>query len=224
MTTRLQNNTTTILLIRHGQTDWNAQGRWQGHRDIPLNEMGQAQAAALAKRLADWSIQAVYSSDLKRAAMTAVPLATALNQQPIFTPIWRERDVGDFSGLTGTEAREKYPDVWDAMKNGLLNPPNGESSLKLRVRAVAAYEQVVAKHAGEMVAVISHGGTLANVIAHVLEIPPERYGRFRLSGNAGLSIVTITQTHGPHLTLLNDTSHLSQNGLSHPLAQETARI
>ncbi len=192
--------------------------------DIPLNEMGRAQASALAQRLADWPIQAVYSSDLKRAAMTAVPLATALNQQPIFDPIWRERNVGDFAGLTGSEARQKYPGVWDAMQHGLLNPPNGEDYVALRKRAVAAFERVREQHENEMVAVVSHGGILSHVIAHVLEIPVDRYGRFRLSGNAGLSIIEIDQQHGQRLSLLNDTSHLTQNGLAHPNRRETQNI
>ncbi len=202
--------TTTILLIRHGQTDWNAQSRWQGHTDIPLNETGQAQAQALARRLAHWPIRAVYSSDLKRAAMTAVPLATSLNLQPVLDPLWRERDVGDFGGLTSQEARERYPEAWSSMKNGLLSPPNGEDWQALRKRAAAAFEQVTARHEGEMVAVVSHGGTLANVIAHVLQIPVDRYGRFRLNGNTGLSIVEILEGRCPHLTLLNDTSHIEK--------------
>lgn len=200
--------TTTILLVRHGQTDWNAQQRWQGHRDIPLNEMGQRQAAALARRLQNWPIQAVYASDLKRAAMTAVSIATPHTLQPIFDPQWRERDLGDFSGLTSEEIRQQYPDIWQKMRHGLLAPPNGEDWRDLRRRAVTAFEQVVSGHAGEMVAVVSHGGLLANVVAHVLEIPVDRYGRFRLSGNTGLSIIEITEEHGARLTRLNDTAHL----------------
>lgn len=205
------NGTTTLLLIRHGQTDWNAAGRWQGHMDIPLNETGQTQATALADRLAGWPIRAVYSSDLQRAAMTAVPLAAALNLKPILDPLWRERDVGDFSGLTGAEARQRYPQAWVEMKNGLLNPPNGENFRDLRARAVAAYKHIITKHAGEMIAIVSHGGTLANVIAHVLEIPVDRYGRFRLNGNTGLSIIKNNAQHGAQLILLNDTSHLTHN-------------
>ena len=215
--------TTTILLIRHGQTDWNAQGRWQGHNDIPLNETGQAQAQALARRLASWPIQAVYASDLKRAAMTAVSVATALNQQPILDSLWRERDVGDFGGLTSQEVRDRFPDIWATMKNGLLAPPNGEGWQALRARAVAAFKQVAARHEGAMVAVVSHGGTLANVIAHVLQIPVDQYGRFRLSGNTGLSIVEFLEGRGPHLTLLNDTSHL-QNHVMPEKIQGTAEI
>ena len=205
--------TTTILLIRHGQTDWNAESRWQGHLDIPLNTTGQAQAQALTRRLASWPIQAVYASDLKRAAMTAVTLASALNQEPIYDPMWREGDVGDFGGLTSQEAKERFPEAWTTIKNGLLTPPNGEDWQTLRARAAQAFESVAGRHEGEMVAVVSHGGTLANVIAHVLEIPVDKYGRFRVSGNTGLSIVEITEARGPHLTLLNDTSHLENHVL-----------
>jgi broad specificity phosphatase PhoE len=205
---------TTILLVRHGQTDWNAQQRWQGHLDIPLNETGQRQADALARRLRGWPIQAIYSSDLRRAAMTAVSIATPLALHPIFDPQWRERDLGDFAGLTGEEIRLQYPDIWAQKQKGLLAPPNGENWRALRRRAVAAFEQVVARHAGEMVAVVSHGGLLANVVAHVLEIPADRYGRFRLSGNTGLSIIEITEEHGPRLTLLNDTAHLGDHVLT----------
>lgn len=215
--------TTTILLIRHGQTDWNAQGRWQGHLDVPLNATGQAQARALAQRLADWPIQAVYSSDLKRAVMTAVTLASTLNQQPIFDTLWRERNVGDFAGLTSQESHEKFPDVWAAQANGLITPPNGENWQALRRRAVKAFEKVATRHKGEMVAVVSHGGTLANVIAHVLEIPADRYGRFRLSGNTGLSIVEITPQRGLQLTRLNDISHL-ENGSAPRKFQGTEAI
>lgn len=155
--------------------------------------------------------------------MTAVSLAKTLNQQPIIDPMWRERDVGDFGGLTSQEAKERFPDVWASMKNGLLTPPNGEDWQSLRARAAAAFEQVAARHEGEMVAVVSHGGTLVNVIGHVLDTPVNQYGRFRLSGNTGLSIVEITPERGPQLTRLNDTSHL-ENYFIPDQPQGTAEI
>ena len=87
---------TTILLVRHGQTAWNANGRWQGHADVPLNETGRGQAEAIAQRLAgqmEWEISALYASDLERAAKTAVIIGNAIGHTPIFDPIWRERDT-----------------------------------------------------------------------------------------------------------------------------------
>ena len=89
---------TTIILIRHGLTDWNEEGRWQGNEDIPLNTTGIAQAQALGRRLASWPIESLYSSDLRRAAQTAAILGEAVDLQPIHDPSWRERDVGAFQG------------------------------------------------------------------------------------------------------------------------------
>ena len=204
-----EHQVTTLLLIRHGQTDHNAAGRWQGHLDVPLNQNGLAQAQALAKRLADWPIEAVYSSDLQRAAQTAVAIATPHTLQPTFDPIWRERDVGAFQSLNSQEIQTKFPAVWaDMLKTGVLNPPNGEHQTSLRQRAERALAQVLSQHEGQMIAIVSHGALLNGLISNVLGIPRERFGRFRLNGNTGLSIVE-SNSRGPVLTLLNDTSHLS---------------
>jgi broad specificity phosphatase PhoE len=199
--------TTTLLLIRHGRTDWNVAGKWQGLSDIPLNETGCHQAEALAKRLASWPIEAIISSDLQRCVQTAVPLATPHHLQPIFDPIWRERDVGDFAGLTGEEARARYPEVWVNTPHGLVDPPNGETNAALHLRALAAYEKVLAAYTGQMVAIVSHGGTLHTLIAELIGLLGTEFGRFSLRGNTGLSIIEVTE-HGPYLTRLNDTSHL----------------
>lgn len=201
---------TTILLIRHGQTEWNANGRWQGHADIPLNDTGIAQAEALARRLATWPIQTLYSSDLKRAAKTAEILSSSLKLPPIIDPLWRERHVGAFEGLTGLEAREKFPDVWlDIDRSGVVDPPNGETTQALHERMARAYEQTVVRHSGEMVAVVSHGGTIHALAAHILGIPWHQESRVSFRGNTGLSIVEVNH-RGPRLVLLNDTSHLEK--------------
>lgn len=197
----------TILLMRHGQTDWNKAGRWQGHADIPLNETGQQQAAALCERLQGWSIDAVYTSDLQRCVQTAVPLATALGIKPTLAPVWRERDVGDFSGLTGEQARQQYPDVWNKASRGMVDPPNGEPFSAVQRRAWRAFETVADAHNEGTVAVISHGGLLHALLAQVMGIDPEVYGRFSMRGNTGLSVIEVN-SRGPVVTRLNDTSHL----------------
>lgn len=206
--TKSRDLATTILLVRHGLTNWNAEKRWQGHADIPLNKKGIAQAEALATRLADWPIQTIYTSDLKRASMTADAIGHAINVSPIPDPRWRERDVGVFSGRTTSEIREMFPEVWSEQTSGVLNPPDGEYYLDLFRRASLAFDAIRAKHHGEMIAIVSHGGTLYNVVLHVLGIPPEHYGRFSFD-NASLSIITINE-RGARLTLLNDTCHLQQ--------------
>ena len=86
----------TILFLRHGQTNWNKAGRWQGRADIPINETGQQQAEALCQRLKSWPIDTIYTSDLQRCVQTAVPLANELGLELIKTQLWRERDVGFF--------------------------------------------------------------------------------------------------------------------------------
>jgi 2,3-bisphosphoglycerate-dependent phosphoglycerate mutase len=197
----------TILLTRHGQTDWNRVGRWQGHTDIPLNETGQQQAQALCQRLHGWPIETIYSSDLQRCVQTAVPLANALGLEPILTPIWRERDVGDFSGLTGEQAREQYPEVWQKSLRGMVDPPNGEPFAEVLARAWRAYETVTAVHHKGMVAVVTHGGLLHALLGQVMGIDATVYGRFSMRGNTGLSMVEVN-SHDPVVTRLNDTSHL----------------
>lgn len=202
--------TTTLLLIRHGVTDWNTAQRWQGHADIPLNETGRQQANALAKRLATWPIEVIVSSDLQRCAQTAMTLAAPHNIQPVFDPLWRERHVGDFSGLTTDEVRARFPELWAQSPRGLINPPNGEAFPALRQRTLTAYEKVLTAYKGRMVVIVSHGGTLHTLIREVIGLNGTEYGRFSLRGNTGLSIIEVTD-HGAYLTRLNDTSHL-ENG------------
>ena len=200
--------TTTVVLIRHGQTDWNLAGRWQGHADIPLNETGKAQAKALAERLANWPIKAIYSSDLKRCAETATAVANKIGLTPTYKKIWRERDVGEFSGFTGQQIREKFPEIWKNAKRGMIDPPNGETFLDLRKRSMAAFEETIAHHNSEMIAVFSHGGVLHTLIAQIIGIDKNEFGRFTLRGNTGISIIEIKEQDA-RLTLLNDINHLS---------------
>jgi len=198
---------TTIILIRHGLTDWNAERRWQGHEDIPLNETGIAQAEALGRRLASWPIETIYSSDLKRAAQTAAILGKAVDLEPIYDRSWRERDVGAFQGLTWEEIAVEYPEEFQGMRAGTIDPPRGEESHALYKRAVTAFNGVAIRHAEKMVAVVSHGGLLHTALLHVLGLPVDQYGRLSLRGNTGISIVEISNGR-PRLILMNDTAHL----------------
>ncbi len=201
---------TTVLLVRHGQTECNLNGRWQGHADIPLDETGRGQAGAIARRLAEqteWTIDAMYASDLERAKETAVIIGNAIGHTPILDPIWRERDLGDFSGLTRVQIREKYPDVLAAEKRGLgLNLPDGEVEDDFWNRGAKAIANVTAKHAGKTILVVSHGGILHVTVAGLLGIPRSNFGRLRFS-NTSLSILHMETEH-PRLHLLNDVNHL----------------
>lgn len=196
-----------ILLIRHGQTDWNLDRRLQGHQDVPLNSAGLQQARQLARRLAADPIDAIYCSDLRRAAETAEILGQTHSLTPTSDKIWRERDVGQFQGLTVDEITARYPQAWDQLSDGIVNPPGGENSTALFARAEKAYLGLLGRHVEETVAVVSHGGTLSAVIAFVLGTGVGTLGRFSLRGNTGISVVEVGK-RGPRLTLLNDTCHL----------------
>ncbi|KPK13004.1 MAG: hypothetical protein AMJ56_04085 [Anaerolineae bacterium SG8_19] len=201
---------TTVLLIRHGQTDWNKIGRWQGHTDIPLNDRGHQQARLLAHRLATWPISVIYTSDLKRAVQTADPLGAKLGLVPIKEPALRERNGGFFQGLTREELQARFGEEWRRVRQDGLAPPNGESDLDLAMRVEAAFQQMVNRHKGDMIAMISHGGALKVLISHILGLPLGQPAPFSLSGNTGLSIVK-TNENGSILTLLNDVSHLEND-------------
>ena len=206
--------TTTILLIRHGQTDWNLQGRMQGHEDIPLNEMGRMQAQALAERLVRWPIQAIYSSDLQRSSATANAIGKAHNIEPMLLSEWRERDLGALSGLTRQEARAQFAESVNLHNRTQVRPPDGETHQALLKRGFAAFNDIADKHTDEMVAVVSHGGLLHVLVAHLIGLPNDEYGRFTMRGNTGLTIVEL---HGDKIVVacINDTSHLEKlNGVA----------
>ena len=175
---------------------------------MPLDSVGLAQARSVAARLQGKTIGALYSSDLRRAAKTAELVAAALGVEPIVHAGWRERDVGQFAGLTSAEAKALYPSEWAVWQTGGgLNPPGGERQVVFQRRVIACFEEIVARHPGETVLVVSHGGAIAAVVSHALGMPPGATRRFSLQGNTGLTIVEVGD-QGLFLTLLNDTSHL----------------
>lgn len=157
---------TTILLARHGETDWNRQSRWQGHADPPLNEFGREQARELAERLASEPISAVYSSDLRRAHETARIVAERLGLDVTAVPDLREVDVGEWSGLSVDEVHERFPAGIERWRAGGKGWDGGESYGEMGRRVVGALERIAASHPDETVLVISHGGAIRATVAH----------------------------------------------------------
>jgi probable phosphoglycerate mutase len=149
---------TTLILARHGETDWNRDGRFQGHADPPLNAHGRDQAAELAALLADEPLEAVYSSDLRRAYETAQVVAERKGLDVIVDPQLRERDVGPWSGLTRAEIEERFPDQIRLWREGAVSV--GESRESLAERIVAAAHRIAAAHPDGLVLVVTHGGAL----------------------------------------------------------------
>jgi probable phosphoglycerate mutase len=157
---------TTLLLIRHGETAWNAEGRIQGQLDVPLSPRGIWQAARLAERLAerqgDEPIDAVVASDLARAMLTAQPLAAALGREVVAEPLLRERHFGRFQGHTLDEIAAQWAADFHRWRDRdpAWSIPDGESGAEFIARVLAGLAQVVAAHPGRTVAVVAHGGTL----------------------------------------------------------------
>jgi alpha-ribazole phosphatase len=199
--------TTKVVLIRHAQSLWNAAGRWQGHADPDLSEAGREQARLLAERLRHWPIDRIYTSDLKRAADTASAVARACGLEPVIDPVWRERHVGAWEGLTLDEIRVRYPDEWNAMPSGQVNAPGGEPQSDLYRRVSEAYRTLVSRHPGEMVVVVSHGGTIHSLVTYALGLPDTGHGAVTIRGNTGITVLEAGAVR-TRVSLLNDTAHL----------------
>jgi probable phosphoglycerate mutase len=155
--------------VRHGETDWNAERRLQGHLDVPLNETGHVQAAAAASHLGDKHFTAIYCSDLSRARQTATAIGATSSLSPITDPDLRERHYGAFQGLTYEEARAQHPVAYArflARDASFAFGGGGESLTTFALRVRAALERIVTQHPAQQVLVVTHGGVLD--IAHRL--------------------------------------------------------
>ena len=155
-----------LLLVRHGESTWNAQGRWQGWADPPLTDLGRAQAEAAAPAAAP--VDAVVSSDLQRACETAELMAAVLEIEGVHVePDIRERDVGDYTGLTRAEIEERWPGSLSHGNASIARNPSeahfGESIEQLATRVDAALARLAARYAGQRVLVITHGGVVRNL-------------------------------------------------------------
>jgi probable phosphoglycerate mutase len=184
--------TTTLLLARHGQSDWNAARRWQGFADRPLNERGRAQAEELADRLAELPLDAVYSSDLQRARDTAAAVARRHGLQPAELPELREVNVGSWEGLTREEAETRFPDGFRRWQNGGTGWDDGESYGEMSRRVIGAASSIADRYPGGRVLVVAHGGPIRAIHAAALGLDVEAYRRVRpVEPNARLSAVCL---------------------------------
>jgi broad specificity phosphatase PhoE len=157
-----------LLIVRHGQSEWNAAGRWQGWADPPLTPSGEEQANAAAVELEGLRFDAVASSDLRRANRTAELIAAHLGLGPVdVDPGLRERNVGDFTGLTREEIEARWPGVLAEWRKGNVErAPNGEGREFLE-RVLAALDRVAGRHPGRRVLVVAHGGLIRTVHRHL---------------------------------------------------------
>lgn len=200
---------TRLLLVRHGETEWNVARRFQGQRDSPLTERGRWQVMRLADRLRDLPLAAVYSSDLERTLATARAVAAAHGLPVELAPAFREASFGDYEGRTYAELVERFGEPvtrWAADPLDLA-PPGGETVRELQTRVAGLLRELVARHPGQTVALIGHGGSVRAAVMEVLGMDLRRFRGLRMD-NASLTVI---ESDGDFdvLMLFNDTSHLA---------------
>jgi probable phosphoglycerate mutase len=196
---------TTLLLARHGESDWNRAKRWQGFADRPLTDRGRRQAEELADRLDETDLDAVYSSDLQRARHTAEVVARRKGLEVRTTPDLREVDVGSWSGLTRAEAEARFPEAYARWLKGEEGWEDGETYEQLAARVVKAMKRMAAAHDGGRVLVVAHGGTIRAIHAAAFGVDVHTYRRIqRVEPNATLSAVCIEDSRLTELCRTED--------------------
>jgi broad specificity phosphatase PhoE len=204
--------TTRVLLIRHGQSQGNAEGRFGGHSPTPLSELGVRQAEATARALANERVTAVYSSDLLRAVQTAEPLARATGLEITRTPALRERSVGLMEGLTFEEAAAAHPDEYASLLRRDFERvlAGGESYRQLLDRAAAELDRAIEQHRGGTLALFSHTGTICILALHLMGAldAPALKPVWLASSNCGVTRFSIEHGGLIRIKALNDTRHL----------------
>jgi phosphoserine phosphatase len=200
---------TTMILVRHGQTEWNRVERFRGHADVPLNETGMKQAALTAERIAScWNPAAVYASPLSRAKVTAQATASLFDIPVQVLPDLVDIDYGEWQGLAPEEVRGKWPEelaAWYETPH-LAQIPGGESLDQLRSRAMAIVDQLTEKHLGETVVLVGHTVLNRVILLGVLGLGNEAFWRLRQEPCA-INIIEASP-EGYVLVTLNDTCHL----------------
>jgi probable phosphoglycerate mutase len=179
---------TRFVIIRHGETQWNLEGRYMGHLDSPLSALGELQAKRLAERCSSISFDALYSSDLGRAASTAWFIGRECRKEVLFDQGLRERNMGIFEGLTVTEMNLRYPNEraeYERVGESYIIP-SGESAAQRIAIALQCLDKLATRHLNETVVVVTHGGVLMGLFESVLGLPfgsADRYRRLNAAWN-----------------------------------------
>ncbi|MCK5709669.1 MAG: histidine phosphatase family protein [Deltaproteobacteria bacterium] len=198
-----------LILIRHGETDWNRIGRCQGVADIVLNENGKRQAKELAESLKNHDIKAVYSSHLKRAFETAQKIAKHHKLSVQVDPDLREMNQGDLEGLTFPDIRDRYAEILKKWRESpeTLRLPNGESLIEVQERAWEAFEKVHKLHLGETVVAVSHNLTIITLLCKITGVGLKGFRDFDI--HATSKNVIVSEDGLIRVDVINDISHLS---------------
>lgn len=217
-----------IYFIRHGQTDWNHIKRFQGQKDIPLNEMGRQQAQATAQRLQAVSFDGAYASDLSRARETADIINAHHTLAVVQDKRLRERSFGCFEGYTIDETRQRFPDIRQAYLKDQLHfrIPDGESRFEFIQRVGAFFEGLRQAHAGQRLLVVAHGGVLGALCSHIisqkLDLEAPRFVPLFSVKNCSISQLKYENDRWL-IESLNQTDHLENVTGAEPALADTAQ-
>ncbi len=200
---------TELILVRHGETDWNRELRFQGHVDVGLNAIGLEQARRLASRLAAEPAHRVYASDLLRARQTAQPVAQQLRMKSVAVPALREQSFGIVDGMRVDDIKAQHPQAWEGWLQFQEDfcMPGGETTREFHARVMDAVHRLAADHRSETLVVVTHGGVLDMIYrtARSLGLAGPRQSEIP---NAGVSRVRVRET-GVDIISWADTSHLA---------------
>lgn len=201
---------TRVLLVRHGETAWNKELKYQGHTDTALTDAGLRQAELVAARLAAEPVAAVYASDLSRALITAENIAARHSLPVIALPELREIRFGHWEGLTYDGIIERWPEEYQQLytRTDEVRIPGGETFRELKERAAGAVARLVEHHRGQTIALVSHGGTIRTIVCAALNIHLNHLWDIR-QDNTAVNIIEYHK-HRTIITLLNDTHHLRE--------------
>ncbi|MDR3076035.1 MAG: histidine phosphatase family protein [Synergistaceae bacterium] len=211
-----------FFIIRHGETAWNTEGRFQGQRDTELNERGLEQSRRAAEYLAGHKFDAVASSPLKRALTLAEMIAGKCAAKTEIIPAFTEINHGDWEGRLSSEVKERWPQVletWHASPHLVVMPGDGGESLRaVQLRAAAAAEKLAAEYSGD-VCVAAHDAVIKALICHFLDAPLSSFWSFQIA-NCGLTIVEVTPGKPPRMSLMGDAHYLDEGGKNFTLPEQ----
>ena len=200
---------TEIIIIRHGETEWNKTGRFQGHSDVPLSAEGRAQAAALGKNLVVDHVDAIYASDLTRAMETAAPLAQRFGLEVISAPLLRELNFGSWEGRNFNDVNAENPDAMKTFYNDpeRVNIPDSEPFPEFQRRVAGRVREIVAQERGKRIVIVSHGASIRILFADILSMPIRSIWHVSQL-NTAVNKIRFEDDGFAVVTLMNDTSHL----------------
>ncbi len=202
---------TTLILIRHGETPYNRDRRYQGHRDTPLTRKGKRQTEKIALRLRNEPLDAIYSSDLKRTEYTAKAINRYHSLKINILPQLREIDFGDWEGKTHDEIQRKWRGLLDEWERepSKIKIPGGESIQELAERTRTTIKKIISTYPNQRVAIVTHGGPIRIILMDALGLGLDDWWK-TITSNGGISIIEY-QSNEAEVLLQNNTSHPIKN-------------